>query len=102
MPKPKPPHLLREVTRHGLPTWYVRKGHGQRLRLRAEYDFRRVLDRVSGRAGRRTLTIQSYEGSDACMGVGTVSQEFRMGEQGKFNAASARKHLPGRSQNCGR
>src|SRR4051794_15085335 len=37
MPKPRPPHLLREETRHGTVTWYVRKGHGQRIRLKAEY-----------------------------------------------------------------
>jgi integrase len=37
MPKPRPPHLHREETRHGRVTWYVRRGHGPRIRLRAEY-----------------------------------------------------------------
>jgi integrase len=37
MPKPRPPHLHREETRHGVIVWYVRKGHGPRIRLRAEY-----------------------------------------------------------------
>lgn len=38
MPKPRPPHLHREKTRHGKYVWFVRKGHGPRIRLRAEYD----------------------------------------------------------------
>lgn len=38
MPKPKPPHLFSERTRHGKLVWYVRRGKGPRARLRAEYD----------------------------------------------------------------
>lgn len=37
MPRPRPPHLQREKTRHGKATWYVRVGKGPRIRLRAEY-----------------------------------------------------------------
>jgi integrase len=37
MPKPRPPHLHREETRHGQVTWYVRRGHGPRIRIKAEY-----------------------------------------------------------------
>jgi integrase len=37
MPRPRPPHLQREITRHGRAVWYVRVGHGPRVRLRAEY-----------------------------------------------------------------
>jgi integrase len=37
MPRPRPPHLHRQTTRHGRTVWYVRVGHGQRIRLRAEY-----------------------------------------------------------------
>ncbi len=36
MPRPRPPYLSREVTRHGRPVWYVRVD-GKRTRLRAEY-----------------------------------------------------------------
>jgi integrase len=38
MPKPRPPHLHRQVTRHGVAVWYVRRGHGPRIRIRAQYD----------------------------------------------------------------
>jgi hypothetical protein len=37
MPRARPPHLHREETRHGLVTWYVRRGHGPRIRIKAEY-----------------------------------------------------------------
>jgi integrase len=37
MPRPRPPHLHRETTRHGKPVWYVRVGKGQRIRIRTRY-----------------------------------------------------------------
>lgn len=38
MPRRRPPHLHRQCTRHGEMVWYVRRGHGRRIRLRAPYD----------------------------------------------------------------
>jgi len=37
MPRPRPPHLHSEITRHGRQIWYVRVGHGPRIRLRAQF-----------------------------------------------------------------
>jgi integrase len=37
MPRPRPPNLHREVTRHGRTVWYVRIGGGPRVRLKAAY-----------------------------------------------------------------
>jgi integrase len=37
MPRPRPPHLHREISRHGKPVWYVRVGKGPRIRIRAEF-----------------------------------------------------------------
>jgi integrase len=37
MPRPRPPHLHKETTRHGKSVWYVRIGAGPRVRLRAPY-----------------------------------------------------------------
>jgi hypothetical protein len=37
MPRPRPPHLRREVTRHGTVVWYVRLGEGPRIRIRAVF-----------------------------------------------------------------
>ena len=37
MPRPRPPHLHRQTTRHGKVAWYVRIGKGPRIRLRGEY-----------------------------------------------------------------
>jgi integrase len=37
VPRPRPPYLIREITRHGHPVWYVRVGRGKRIRIRPEY-----------------------------------------------------------------
>lgn len=37
MPRPRPPHLHRQQTRHGRVVWYVRVGKGPRTRVRGEY-----------------------------------------------------------------
>ena len=37
MPRPRPPHVHREISRHGKVTWVVRIGKGRRIRLRAPY-----------------------------------------------------------------
>lgn len=38
MPRPRPPHLQRERTRHGRVVWFVRIGKGPRTRIKHEYD----------------------------------------------------------------
>jgi hypothetical protein len=37
MPRPRPPHLHRQVTRHGKTVWYVRIGKGSRIRIRTAF-----------------------------------------------------------------
>jgi len=37
MPRPRPPHLQKAITRHGKVTWYVRFGRGPKIRIRGEY-----------------------------------------------------------------
>ena len=37
MPRPRPPHLQRERSRHGKIVWYVRVGKGPRIRLAQPY-----------------------------------------------------------------
>jgi integrase len=37
MPRPRPPHLHQQVTRHGKIVWYVRHGKGPRVRIKAVY-----------------------------------------------------------------
>lgn len=37
MPRRRPPHLLRETSRHGKPVWYVRTGKGKRTRIKGEF-----------------------------------------------------------------
>jgi integrase len=37
MPRPRPPHLQKETTRHGKTVWYVRVDKGPRIRIKAEF-----------------------------------------------------------------
>ncbi len=37
MPRARPPHLHREITRHGRTVWFVRIGKGHRTRIRGDY-----------------------------------------------------------------
>jgi hypothetical protein len=37
MPRPRPPHLHRETSRHGKTVWYVRVDKGPRIRPRSEF-----------------------------------------------------------------
>lgn len=37
MPRPRPPLLQKETTRHGRTVWYVRRGDGPRIRIKGEY-----------------------------------------------------------------
>lgn len=37
MPRPRKPHLHKEISRHRKTVWYVRKGHGPRIRLTATF-----------------------------------------------------------------
>lgn len=37
MPRPRPPHLHRQTSRHGKSVWYVRIGKGPRTRIRAAF-----------------------------------------------------------------
>lgn len=37
MPRPRPPTLHRQITRHGKTVWYVRNGHGPRIRINGTY-----------------------------------------------------------------
>ncbi|WP_407965989.1 tyrosine-type recombinase/integrase [Bartonella sp. C271] len=44
MPKQRPPHLVKEITRHGKIIWYVRIGHGQRVRIYGTYGTQEFID----------------------------------------------------------
>lgn len=37
MPRPRPPHLQKAITRHGKVAWYVRFGRGPKIRIKGEY-----------------------------------------------------------------
>jgi integrase len=89
MPRPRPPHLLREETRHGAVVWYVRKGHGPRVRLKAEYgteafwgEYRAALEgapKPSRAAKANTLAwaLDRYRNSSAWAGLSNATRRQR-------------------------
>jgi integrase len=68
MPRPRPPHLCRETTRHGRTVWYVRIGQPRvRIRIRAQYgtpDFEAEYQAaISGTRHRRETTTSATPGT---------------------------------------
>jgi integrase len=67
MPRPRPPYLSHERTRHGKPVWYVRR-HGKRVRIKAAFgtpDFDREYQAaIAGTSSTRaTVTLAAAHGS---------------------------------------
>jgi integrase len=89
MPRPRPPHLRRQETRHALVAWYVRRGHGPRIRIRAEYgseafwvEYRAALEGAplpSKAAKAHTLAwaIDRYRNSSAWASMSTATRKQR-------------------------
>src|ERR1700730_17065836 len=89
MPRPRPPHLRREETRHGVLVWYVRRGHGRRVRIKAEYgsqdfwlQYRAALEgeSVQSKAAKpHTLAwaLDRYRKSSAWAGLSTATRRQR-------------------------
>jgi integrase len=88
MPKPRPPHLQRERTRHGQITWYVRRGKGSRIRIQAEYgsdefwaEYRKALEGAHRAKPPRTHTLawalDRYRNSSAWAGLSNATRRQR-------------------------
>jgi hypothetical protein len=89
MPKPRPPYLHRQETRHGAVVWYVRRKHGARIRIRAEYgseafwtEYRAALEGKpppSKVAKAHTLgwAIERYRNSSAWAGLSNATRRHR-------------------------
>lgn len=89
MPRPRPPYLHREETRHGLVTWYVRRRHGPRVRIKAEYgsknfwaEYRAALEGAplpSKTAKTQTLAwaLDRYRASSAWAALSTATRRQR-------------------------
>ncbi|WP_341991845.1 tyrosine-type recombinase/integrase [Azorhizobium sp. AG788] len=89
MPRPNPPHLHRERSRHGVITWYVRRDHGKRIRLRAAYDtpefweqYRAALEGAAAREngpqkGSLRWAIDRYRASSAWASLAPATRRAR-------------------------
>jgi integrase len=90
MPRPRPPFLHRETTRHGKVVWFVRIGKGPRTRIRAEYGtadfdaaYKAAIDgeavTAPGKAGNGTLEwlIDRYRDSAAWLVLSLATRRQR-------------------------
>jgi integrase len=59
MPPKLPPFLHREITRHGKPVWYVRRGKGPRVRIPGEFGSTEFLARYDQAIGGRAKSHKS-------------------------------------------
>lgn len=90
MPRPRPPHLHRQVTRHGRVVWYVRVDKGRRIRLKAEFGSEgfdlEYQAAVAGRSpsprrgpasGTLAWLIEQYRGTAAWAALSTATRRQR-------------------------
>jgi integrase len=69
MPPQLPPHLHREITRHGKPVWYVRRGKGRRVRIPGEYGSAEFLAAYDAALGGRAKGHKSRPSGSFAWGV---------------------------------
>lgn len=89
MPRPRPPHLHREESRHGGVAWYVRRKHGRRMRIKADYDtpefwaqYRAALEGgsmppVAAKANALAWALGGYRNSSTWAGFSTATRRQR-------------------------
>lgn len=89
MPRPRPPYLHRETTRHGAVVWYVRKNDGPRIRVKGEYGspefwaaYREALEgraEVQKKASPHTLqwALDKYRASSAWASLSNATRRQR-------------------------
>jgi integrase len=90
MPRPRPPHLQRETTRHGRTVWYVRIGKAKRVRIGAEFgtaefdaEYRAALsgnprpDKAGPTAGTLEWLITRYRETTAWMALSAATRRQR-------------------------
>jgi integrase len=89
MPKPRPPYLHREETRHGNVAWYVRRRRGHRIRLKSDYgteafwaEYRAALEgaplpAMAPKANTLAWALERYRNSSAWAGLANATRRQR-------------------------
>lgn len=91
MPRPRWPHLLREVSRHGTVRWVVRVGHGPRIALEGEYGTKEFeasyheaisggglpSHKYKGSTGTLSWLVARYQGSSTWAALAKATQQQR-------------------------
>lgn len=100
MPKPRPPYLIRDVSRHGKTRWYYRPPGRPRVRLPDEYDspaFKAAYDAAvrgqpvapqSGKAGTLAWLVAQYREAPAWRSLSPATRRQREGILAKVLASA--------------
>jgi hypothetical protein len=102
MPRPRPPHLHRETTRHRKSVWYVRIGKGKRVRIPGEYgspEFMAAYDDAISRA-MQAGPIEWARGRLLCLGARALPAVSSLGVTIHRHPAPARSHFPPRREDA--
>jgi hypothetical protein len=74
MPPKLPPFLHRQFTRHGKPVWYVRRGHGRRIRIPYAYGSAEFLAAYDAALGGRAKAGKSPPAGTFAWGLNLYRQ----------------------------
>jgi hypothetical protein len=85
MPRPRWPHLLREVSRHGTVRWVVRVGHGPRTPITAAYGS----PEFEARSTERPPLARASPARAHCNGYGTAIEIRRLGRSFRWRRAGS-------------
>jgi integrase len=88
MPRPRPPHLVRQVTQHGRVVWYVRRWHSGRVRIKAEFgseafwsEYREAMEGAEAeqpvKAHTLAWALDRYRNSSAWAGLSNATRRQR-------------------------
>lgn len=92
MPRPRKPHLVRELSRHGAVVWYFRRDHGPRIRLKGAYGSPEFIAAYDAAArGKRLDPPSCVEKSAKGMLAWLIGQYMRSGPWAAFKPATRRQ-----------
>jgi integrase len=92
MPRPRPLHLHKQITRHNVTVWYVRIGKGKRTRIRAAYgtpefqaEYEAAIrgiesgdtDAAKAKSGTLAWAVKLYQNSSAWLALSAATRRQR-------------------------
>ncbi len=93
MPRPRPPHLHRETSRHGKTIWYVRVGKGRRIRIKPPTGRRSLTATIRWRCRMNDQSPQVRPYGALLVGCGHFIGNQSLGTICRWRRASSMLHV---------